>query len=136
MIRPPWYRTPTYLEVAADIRDQIASGALEPGDAIPSETAMHQVYGISRPTIRRVVGQLRAEGLVVTIQGTGTYVRKVRYQHRVELPAGATVSARMPTPTEGERYGLTVGQPVLVIQRGETTAVLPADRVVVHTVTR
>lgn len=133
MIRPPWYRTPTYLEVAADIRDRISSGELGPGQVLPSETEMHQRYGISRPTIRRVIGQLRAEGLVVTIQGSGSFVREPRAQHRVALPAGATVSARMPTPVEAERYGLTVGVPVLVIQRGETTAVLPADRVMINT---
>lgn len=132
MIRPPWYRTPTYLEVAADIRDRITSGELGPGQVLPSETEMHQQYGISRPTIRRVIGQLRAEGLVVTIQGSGTFVREPRRPRHIVLPVGASVSARMPTPAEMDRFGLTIGQPVLVIRRGETTAVLPADRIMIH----
>lgn len=132
MIRPPWYRPPTYLEVAADLRDRIMSGELGPGYALPSEVAMHQQYGISRPTVRRVVGQLRAEGLVVTIQGSGSFVRERRRPRHIVLPVGASVSARMPTPAEAERFGLTVGQPVLVIRRGDTTAVLPADRVMIH----
>jgi len=133
MPTPPWYRPPTYLVVADDLRERIRSGELAAGVALPSETAMRQRYGISRPTIRRVVGQLRAEGLVVTVQGRGTFVRSERSRHRVRLPAGSSLTVRMPTPEEAALYGIPGGgTPVLVIEReGRRPVVLPADRIVV-----
>lgn len=129
----PWFQPPPYQQVAADLRERIRSGELVPGQALPSETAMHQQYGISRPTIRRVVGALRAEGLVVTIQGSGTFVRQQPTRRRVNLDAGSTVTARMPTPEEAARFGLPPGVPVMVIRRRGRATVLPADRVEINT---
>jgi DNA-binding GntR family transcriptional regulator len=131
MTQSPW-QPPLYQQVAADLRRRIRSGELEPGSALPSETAMHQEYGISRPTIRRVVGLLRSEGLVITVQGSGTFVRAVRHRHQVMLPPGTVLTARMPTPEEMIRFGLPTGVPVLVLQRGRHTTILPADRVIVR----
>ena len=46
-----------------------------PRALLPSESYMQQHYGVSRGTVRTAVGILRAEGLVVTIGGRGTFVR-------------------------------------------------------------
>ncbi len=63
-------------EIAYDLREQILSGALAGGDALPSETQMMSQYGYSRETVRAGVRQLVEEGLVVTGQGQGKYVRE------------------------------------------------------------
>ncbi|MFJ8298673.1 GntR family transcriptional regulator [Streptomyces sp. NPDC094447] len=63
-------------EIAADLRDQIARGALTPGNPLPSESKMMAEYGYSRETIRAGVRMLVDEGLVVTGQGQGKYVRE------------------------------------------------------------
>ncbi|MEU7512180.1 GntR family transcriptional regulator [Streptomyces sp. NPDC042898] len=63
-------------EIAADLRDQILRGALTPGDPLPSESKMMAEYGYSRETIRAGVRVLVDEGLVVTGQGQGKYVRE------------------------------------------------------------
>ncbi|MCX5227454.1 GntR family transcriptional regulator [Streptomyces sp. NBC_00233] len=63
-------------EIAADLRDQITRGALTPGDPLPSESKMMAEYGYSRETIRAGVRVLVDEGLVVTGQGQGKYVRE------------------------------------------------------------
>ncbi|MFE0651813.1 GntR family transcriptional regulator [Streptomyces sp. NPDC059534] len=63
-------------EIAADLRDQIARGTLTPGDPLPSESKMMAEYGYSRETIRAGVRVLVDEGLVVTGQGQGKYVRE------------------------------------------------------------
>lgn len=41
---------------------------------VPSETQLGQIYPVSRDTIRRAVRELRARGLVYTVQGKGSYV--------------------------------------------------------------
>lgn len=63
-------------EIAFDLREQILSGALAGGEALPSESKMMSRYGYSRETVRAGVRLLVDEGLVVTGQGQGKYVRE------------------------------------------------------------
>lgn len=63
-------------EIAFDLREQITSGRLKGGGALPSESKMMSQYGYSRETIRAGVRLLIEEGLVVTGQGQGKYVRE------------------------------------------------------------
>lgn len=64
-----------YRRIVAELREQIVSGQREPGSRLPSENDLAQTYGTSRPTVRRAIAQLKAEGLVVSEQGRGTLVR-------------------------------------------------------------
>jgi GntR family transcriptional regulator len=64
-----------YLQVAGFLRARIASGELEPDSPLPSELQLVQEYGIARGTARHAVEVLRNEGLVVTVQGRGSYVK-------------------------------------------------------------
>lgn len=73
---------PKYLQVANHYRDQIASGALAPGDEIPSERQLTVEWGISRPTATRALAALRNQGLVESRRGSGTYVRERVQLHR------------------------------------------------------
>jgi DNA-binding GntR family transcriptional regulator len=66
---------PAYIQLAGILRARIESGKIGPGDPLPSETTLVQEYGIARGTIRRAIEVLRDDGLVVTVQGRGTYVR-------------------------------------------------------------
>ncbi|MHA6618050.1 GntR family transcriptional regulator [Pseudonocardia sp. DLS-67] len=64
-----------YHRIVADLRDAIVSGELPPGDQLGSEWTLAERFGASRPTVRRAIAVLKAEGLVVTEQGRGTFVR-------------------------------------------------------------
>jgi GntR family transcriptional regulator len=64
-----------YRRIVAELRTQITSGQRAPGDRLPSENELADLYGTSRPTVRRAIAQLKAEGLVVTEQGRATFVR-------------------------------------------------------------
>jgi GntR family transcriptional regulator len=66
---------PAYMQLATILRKRIESGKIRPGDPLPSETTLQQEYGIARGTIRRAIEVLRDQGLVVTVQGRGTYAR-------------------------------------------------------------
>ncbi len=65
---------PIYRQVAALLRDRIESGNLAPGAPLPSESQLMGEYGISRDSVRKAMDVLRADELVVTVQGKGTYV--------------------------------------------------------------
>ena len=65
---------PVYQQLAAILREQIASGKLAPRRPIPSKKALTQEYEIAGGTVDRAVDLLKAEGLVRTVPGRGIYV--------------------------------------------------------------
>jgi DNA-binding FadR family transcriptional regulator len=55
--------------VAGRLRRQIILGELKEGEALPSETALMEHYGVSRPTLREAFRVLEAEGLISIHRG-------------------------------------------------------------------
>jgi DNA-binding transcriptional regulator YhcF (GntR family) len=66
---------PPYLRIAAALRSRIESGALRPGDRVPSTRQVVRDFGVAMATAGRALAVLRDEGLVVTRPGSGTVVR-------------------------------------------------------------
>lgn len=61
-------------QIAAGIRESILDGSLGPGDRLPSEQAMAEMFGVSRPTVREALRTLRADHVLVSARGrTGGY---------------------------------------------------------------
>ncbi len=56
------------------IQAQIASGAMHPGDRVPSERELSDRFGMSRMTARQALLELVREGLLYREQGRGTFV--------------------------------------------------------------
>jgi len=75
LVPTPHQGTPRYRLVAEELRRRIEAGAIPAGALLPPESALVQEFGISRGTAREAIAALRAEGLVVTEHGRGTYVR-------------------------------------------------------------
>lgn len=67
---------PAYYQLADDMKQQIESGELKPGDAIPSESQLVSEYCISRVTVRRGLAILLEAGLIETVRGIGNFVAK------------------------------------------------------------
>ena len=64
-----------YERIVDELRAEILTGRRAAGERLPSEHELADQYGTSRPTVRRAVARLKAEGLVVTSQGRGAFVR-------------------------------------------------------------
>jgi len=67
-------RRPRYQVIAADLRAEIASGALAVGAMLPTEMEFCERYDVSRYTVRAALRQLRELGLVSMRRGSGTRV--------------------------------------------------------------
>lgn len=76
--------TPKYRQIADVLREEIASGRLQPGDVVPGENALMEEHGVARSTARQAMAVLRAEGLIETFHGAQTKVRDFRPIVRVE----------------------------------------------------
>jgi GntR family transcriptional regulator len=65
---------PKYQQIADRLRAQINSGALVPGQRLPSEPDLAAEHDASRNTVRLAIAYLINQGLVVSRQGLGTFV--------------------------------------------------------------
>ncbi|MFJ3811577.1 GntR family transcriptional regulator [Streptomyces sp. NPDC090073] len=65
---------PLYEQIAAILASRIADGTYPPRRRVPSEAAIVEEFGVSRPTARAAVQLLVERGLVVTVRGKGSYV--------------------------------------------------------------
>jgi GntR family transcriptional regulator len=65
---------PMYRQIAEDLRDQIESGTLAPGQQLRTQLELQKHYGASRNTISDAIKWLTNLGLVETRPGQGTFV--------------------------------------------------------------
>jgi GntR family transcriptional regulator len=61
--------------ILGDLRQQILAGGLAPGARLPSENDLAGRYATSRPTVRRALERLQGDGLIISEQGRGWFVR-------------------------------------------------------------
>jgi len=66
---------PSYQQVGDRLRAAIRTAELAPGDQLPTQRALAEQFGVAMETVKRALNELRAEGLIVTRQGKGAYVR-------------------------------------------------------------
>ncbi|UXN66724.1 FadR family transcriptional regulator (plasmid) [Phyllobacterium sp. A18/5-2] len=60
--------------VVSVIRSQVISGEIAPGEKLPTESRMTEVFHVSRTVIREAITTLAADGLVEARQGAGVFV--------------------------------------------------------------
>ncbi|HUZ18459.1 MAG TPA: winged helix-turn-helix domain-containing protein, partial [Spirochaetia bacterium] len=63
-----------YEEIYVELQKQFAQGKWKPGQRLPTERELSQHYGVSRPTISRVLSRLRDAGQIRRVAGAGTFV--------------------------------------------------------------
>jgi len=75
------------------ITERIEAGLYEVGGRLPSEQNLIEEFGVSRTVVREAVANLRANGLVRTVQGSGAFVQRpetpgsFRIEETSDLPA-------------------------------------------------
>lgn len=65
---------PLYRQLSSILKEQILSGALAPGDQLPTEAMLVDAYQVSRITVRQALKILAGEGLIRREAGRGTFV--------------------------------------------------------------
>ncbi|MET8353456.1 MULTISPECIES: GntR family transcriptional regulator [unclassified Micromonospora] len=74
---------PQSQQIAGVLRAAILTGRLGPGDQLPSQPALAARYGVARETVKNALDVLRRERLILSRQGSGSYVRA-----QTERPVG------------------------------------------------
>ena len=130
-------RIPYYYQLGEILKEEIELGRWAPGDLLPSEAGIEEMFVVSRTVIRKALDMLEADGAVIRVKGKGTVVAepKFRYEavaaagdwsrgsqagelrlaHVVDIrrvPAGAHVGRVLKTSPKDEIFELTVAQSV------------------------
>lgn len=125
---------PMYDQLERIIRAAIADGILKPGELLPGELHLCELYGVSRTVVRQALAQLENARVIVRVKGKGTFVAP---QKTTETLAGrlaglfeevasrnghvrSTVLRLEREPASefvAEQLDLAVGTPVVVLER-------------------
>lgn len=127
----PGTAQPLYREVKRRLADALHQGVWRHGQVLPPEPALARRFGASVGTLRRAVGELVTEGILVRRQGSGTFVAShtrdvmlTRFFRIVDragdkhFPQSQTLSFRRGAADAGSAQALRIrtGAPLLQIE--------------------
>ncbi len=75
--------SPLYRWLTEILRDEIARGLYQPGNALPTEEELMRRYDLSSTTVRRAVHDLAREGLIYRKAGKGTFVKRAKIEEHL-----------------------------------------------------
>ena len=80
---------PVYLQLVDQVKSAAASGAVRPGEPLPSIRPLAEDLRVNRNTVAKAYAELESQGVIETIAGKGCFVREnnspLRKAVRVEL---------------------------------------------------
>jgi GntR family transcriptional regulator len=65
---------PVYLQVVDQVKAAAASGALQPGESLPSIRPLAEQLRVNRNTIAKAYTELETQGVIETIAGKGCFL--------------------------------------------------------------
>lgn len=126
--RKPPGTLPPYARIKEELKRALARGRYPPGTRMPSEAELVARFKVSRMTVNRALRELADEGLVVRVQGAGTFAAQphrvasrlwIRDIHEEIEARGHAHEARVSLareerakPAVAQRLGLAAGAPV------------------------
>lgn len=86
-------KTPIFIEFAELLRKNIESGIYKPAEKLPTEEELEKKYRINRKTIRKAKKILCEEGLIVSVKGKGSFVKKPKLLLGLDGTEGFTATS-------------------------------------------
>lgn len=76
---------PVYLQLVDQIKAAAASGALQPGEALPSIRPLAEELRVNRNTIAKAYAELESLGVIETLPGKGCFLKENHSPLRKEI---------------------------------------------------
>jgi GntR family transcriptional regulator len=67
---------PVYLQVVDQVRAAAASGALRPGEPLPSIRPLAEQLRVNRNTVAKAYAELEGQGVIETVAGRGCFLKE------------------------------------------------------------
>ncbi|MBA3380925.1 MAG: GntR family transcriptional regulator [Actinobacteria bacterium] len=121
-----------YKQLYDSLSEQIAMGALNPGDRLPAERDLCKRFGVGRGTVRRALADLERDGQIESYVGRGTFVSSGPVSESNTLTSLTDLAASRGLPTtsrvlsaelksahadEAEVFGVAPGSPMFHLER-------------------
>jgi len=119
----PDHRLPLYHRLRDTMIEKITTREWQPDTAIPTEAELSKTYQVAIGTVRKAVETLVADGLLVRLQGRGTFVRRPDFnaslfrffRHQTEgsastVPEGRILHRALTQPPEDVANALGLGK--------------------------
>ncbi len=76
---------PVYLQVVDQVKAAAASGALRPGEALPSIRPLAEQLRVNRNTVAKAYAELEGQGVIETVAGRGCFLKENQTPFRKEV---------------------------------------------------
>jgi GntR family transcriptional regulator len=76
---------PVYLQVVDQVKAAAASGALRPGEPLPSIRPLAEQLRINRNTVAKAYAELESQGIIETLPGRGCFLKENHSPYRKEV---------------------------------------------------
>jgi GntR family transcriptional regulator len=73
---------PVYLQVVDQVKSAAASGAVRPGESLPSIRPLAEELRVNRNTVAKAYAELESQGVIETVAGKGCFVRAASSPYR------------------------------------------------------
>ena len=67
---------PYFIQLMDILKEKVLSGAWVPGDQIPGEQDLCELYRVSRTVVRQALRELELEGMITRQKGKGTFISR------------------------------------------------------------
>ena len=113
------YSIPLYIQIAEGLISQIESGTLTPGEQLPPERDLSETLGVNRMTLRRALGVLESQGLILRKHGIGTFIAEPKIDRQMDVVFRFTSGM--------QNRGLTPGAKMISFEEIPAESVLAKD---------
>jgi len=76
---------PVYLQIVDQVKTAAASGALQPGEALPSIRPVAEELRVNRNTVAKAYAELESLGVIETLPGKGCFLKQNHSPLRKEV---------------------------------------------------
>ena len=121
---PDERKKPLYEQIFEHYRDKIVNRELMPGDQLPTEMEMAEIFGVSRITTKRALEELEREGLIYRKRGQGSFVLDL-FQKKPNQPGAKNVISII-IPSTSMRGGIWIMFKVQPMQSIKRVITLPS----------
>jgi GntR family transcriptional regulator len=126
----PQDKTPFYLQIVRQVREQVASGDLRPGEALPPQRVLAEQLEINQNTVARAYRELEVTGVVTTRSTAGTFITGQAGHSLAERQREALLAEQIDNLLDlADRVDVKLNDLIGVIRkRGERRQVRPTER--------
>ena len=107
-------KTPIYEQIKTQILALVSNGVLHTGDKLPSLRVLASSMNLNINTVKKVIAELEADGVVTTVMGSGTYIAKTAFRNPQILKKAETNLTE--ALRSAKSAGITKDEAILIVE--------------------